>query len=101
MKQFWIWRRDATPAHQIGAYTITPVVQSVGLRWPNGGWLWQFPLAVEVVEDDNGRQQRLPIADPTRTAVWFLYTLILLLIVATALRFWLGRKRKRQEKKKG
>lgn len=101
MKRFWIWRRDATPTQQIGAYTITPVVQSLGLRWPHGGWLWQFPLAVEVVEEESGEQQRLPIADPTRTVVWFLYTLLLLLIAATVLSLWLGRKRKQQGKKKG
>ncbi len=101
MKRFWIWQRHATPTQQIGSYTLTPIMQSVGLRWRNGGWLWQFPLAVEVVEEDTGAQQRLPIADPTRSAVWFLYTLLLLLIIATGLSLWLGRKRKRQEKKKG
>ncbi|MCC6453374.1 MAG: hypothetical protein IT328_00375 [Caldilineaceae bacterium] len=100
MKRFWIWQRYATPTHQIGSYTITPVMRSVGLRWPNGGWLWQFPLAVEVAEED-GTQQQLPIADPTRSAVWFLYTLLLLFAVATLFALWSSRKRKRQGKKKG
>src|SRR5687768_10825996 len=87
MRPFWIWRRHAIPTLEIRAYSLTPVVQLVGLRWPGGGWLCQFPLAVEVKSDqeENGAPQRLPIPDPTRTVVWFLFALALVGIMITIL----------------
>jgi hypothetical protein len=85
MKPFWIWRSHTNRTHQIGSQSITPVVHSIGLRWPGGGWLWQFPLAVEVEDEDNGTQKRLPIPDPTRDVVWFLCALALIALFIAAL----------------
>jgi hypothetical protein len=99
MRRFWIWRSYTTATQQIGSRAITPVVQSVGLRWPGGGWLWQFPLAVEIVDEDEGTQQRLPIPDLTRSVVWFLYALALIVIFATTLFLWSRRRRALQAKK--
>jgi hypothetical protein len=96
MKPFWIWRSHATGTYQIGLQNVTPVVQSIGLRWPGGGWLWQFPLAIEIEDERDGTQSRLPIPDLTRIAVWFLVGLALTLLFATALGLWRSRRRTKQ-----
>jgi hypothetical protein len=98
MRPFWIWRSHANITHQIGARSITPVVQSVGLRWPGGGWLWQYPLAVEVEDKIDGTQRRLPIPDPTRMIVWFLCALALVTLFAAALTMWWSRQRTLKKK---
>lgn len=85
MRPFWILQRDATPTHHIGAQRVTPVVQSIGLRWRGGGWLWQFPLAVKVANDETGEETRIPIPDITRAVVLFLYALTLTVIVVAFL----------------
>jgi len=84
MKPIWIWRSHSTIPQHIGTQTVTPIVRSIGVRWPGGGWLWQFPLAVHVKNEEDGAQRRLPIPDPTRTTIWFLvaFTLLLILIMA-------------------
>jgi hypothetical protein len=92
-----IWRRDASRLYQIGAHTVRPVSQNIGIRWRRGGWLWQFPLAVEVQDaevndDEEDAQRRLPIPDPTRILVWFLYGLALAVIIAAVAARWRQRR---------
>lgn len=77
MRPFWILQRDATTTHHIGTQRITPMTQSVGLRWHGGGWLWQFPWAVHVEDVETGAEERVPIPDPTRTLLWLFYALTL------------------------
>lgn len=44
--------------------TLTPVSQVLTIRWPNGGWVWNRPVAVLV--EQGGQSQRHPIVDVTR-----------------------------------
>ena len=46
--------------------TLTPQSQVLTVRWPNGGWVWNRPVAVLVELD--GETQRVPIMDVTRIA---------------------------------
>jgi hypothetical protein len=46
--------------------TLTPQSQVLTVRWPNGGWVWNRPVAVLVEQD--GEIERLPIVDVTRYA---------------------------------
>lgn len=101
MKPIWIWHSHSNITYQIGSQSITPVTQSIGMRADWGGWLWQFPLAVEVEDVEDGTQTRLPIPDPTRALVWFLSALTLLLALATLVSLWQSRKRARQVWTKG
>jgi hypothetical protein len=98
MRPFWIWRSHANTTHQIGAQNITPITQTIGLRWPGGGWLWQYPLAVEVDDETDGTQRRLPIPDPTRVVVWFLVAMALVTLFAAALTLWRSRRRTLKKK---
>jgi hypothetical protein len=92
MRPFWIWRSDATTTHEIGAQRVTPVMQSIGLRWRGGGWLWQFPLAVEVENQTTGEQRDLPIPDITRTTLWCIYAVTLIVMIAAVARWWRGKR---------
>ena len=47
-----------------GGRTVTPVSQTVNVRFPSGGWVWNRPVAV-LVESEEGTE-RLPIVDATR-----------------------------------
>ena len=46
--------------------TLTPQSQVLTVRWPNGGWVWNRPVAVLVEQD--GQTERHPIVDVTRIA---------------------------------
>lgn len=98
MKPIWIWRSHSDITRAIGSRAITPISQSIGVRWERGGWLWQFPLAVEVENVDDGTQTRLPISDPTRTLVWLFSALTLAISIATIIILWQSRQRKRPER---
>lgn len=50
----------------VGDATITPQSQALTLRWPNGGYVWNRPLAVLVERD--GATERIPIVDVTLVA---------------------------------
>ncbi len=50
----------------IGDATITPQSQALILRWPNGGYVWNRPLAILVERD--GDTERIPIVDVTLVA---------------------------------
>ena len=50
----------------VGEATLTPQSQVLTVRWPNGGWVWNRPVAVLVEQD--GESQRIPIVDVTRYA---------------------------------
>ena len=51
-----------------GEITVTPEAQSLIVKLPFWGFVWHRPVAL-VVEKD-GRQERIPIFDATRAAVW-------------------------------
>ena len=50
----------------VGDVTLTPQSQALLVRWPNGGFVWNRPVAV-VVERD-GQTERFPVVDVTRMA---------------------------------
>lgn len=75
--------RTGTPL-EIDGITVTPVSRRLLLRRPQGGFVWQFPVAVVIGQDDE--ETWLPIPDPTRM-IWFalmggmLLTLFLMALV--------------------
>lgn len=99
MRPIWIWRSYPTATHEINSMNVTPIAHSIGLRWQGersqGGWLWQFPRAVEVENVREGTSQRLPIFDITRIGVWLFYALSLLLVIFSVALWWQGRRRVR------
>lgn len=72
--------------------TITPETRVLSVRWPNGGWVWNRPVAV-VVEQE-GQIERLPIVDVTRVAQISLYGFSLFIALLTLIAS-LGLRRKR------
>ncbi len=67
----------------VGEVTLTPQSQVLTVRWPNGGWVWNRPVAVLVEQE--GETERLPIVDVTRyaqlglIAFAFIFTLLALM----------------------
>jgi hypothetical protein len=93
-----IWRKEAHRTLHIDAYNVTPVAQTIGIKLRAGGWLWQLPLAVEVEDERSGEQSRLPIPDPTRTLVWLLAALTLIVLLITVRSAWRGRQHARGQR---
>jgi uncharacterized protein (TIGR03382 family) len=75
----------------VGKITLTPQSQVLSLRWPNGGWVWNRPVAVLVEKD--GETERLPIVNVTRYAqvVFIAFTFAFAVL---ALLSQLGRRRR-------
>ncbi len=67
----------------VGDTTLTPQSQVLTIRWPNGGWVWNRPVAVLVEQD--GEVERLPIVDVTRYAQIGLIAFGLIFALATLL----------------
>jgi hypothetical protein len=102
MKPVWIWRSQPQGSVEVDAHIITPIVHSAGFYWPSakgfGGWLWQFPQAVEVEERASGTLTRLPVPDPTRTIVWLLVAMALVALTVMASVRWRRSRRTMQQR---
>jgi hypothetical protein len=62
-----VWQQSAGPTVRAGDVTATPLARNIGVRWPGGGVLWSFPVAVEVTTGDQVETQS--IVDVTRMAI--------------------------------
>jgi hypothetical protein len=69
------WQTVAGDRLTVGEVAITPQSQALTVRWPNGGFVWNRPVAVLV---ERGEETvRIPIVDVTRMAQWVLFGLSL------------------------
>jgi len=66
----------------VGDATLTPQSQAVVLRWPNGGFVWNRPVAVRVEQGGDVRQ--IPILDITRLVQVGLWVFWIILVFRTA-----------------
>ena len=78
----WSWREQRGESLYLHGFHITPVSRAVSLRWPGGGLLWQWPLAVEVRDGKRTYRQRIP--DATRRATIALFLLASALLLGSA-----------------
>ena len=60
------WQMISGEEVTAGDVTLTPQSQALTVRWPNGGFVWNRPVAVLVERD--GQTERIPIVDVTRIA---------------------------------
>lgn len=70
---------DGEPV-SIQGYEVTPQSQSITVRLPFVGFVWNRPLAVKVVAD--GGEERIPIVDATRVAQVAIYGIATILGLA-------------------
>ena len=61
--------------------TLTPQSQAVTVRWPDGGLVWNRPVAVLV--ERAGQTERIPIVDVTRVIQLGLFGLSLVFAMVT------------------
>jgi hypothetical protein len=66
LKDYVQYQLETGSPTTVGQTTLTPQSQVLSVRWPNGGWVWNRPVAVLVEQD--GESERLPIIDVTRMA---------------------------------
>lgn len=97
MRRGIVWRTLRAPAHRQGNISVTPLARAVGLRWRHGGWLWTFPVAIEVRRHDirpwvkPKKPVRQPIVDVTRL-------LLILFFIVTVLALASSRRQLRRRK---
>jgi len=84
----------AGPPQTIGEVTVTPHSQRLIVRWPNGGWVWHRPAAVEVERD--GQVEHLPVLDMTRMAQWAMWAVVAIAWVWVGLHALAQRRRERK-----
>ena len=66
LKDYVQYQLETGSPTPVGEVNLTPQSQVLTVRWPNGGWVWNRPVAVLVEQD--GESERLPIVDVTRMA---------------------------------
>jgi hypothetical protein len=64
--EFLHWTTQAGKPITVQGVTVTPLAQSLTIRWSQGGFVWNRPVALLVTQ--NGRRERIPITDVTRLA---------------------------------
>lgn len=79
LKQLIQWESTWGDKITIGHTTITPQSQALMIRWPNGGFVWNRPIAILV--ERKGQTERIPIIDVTRLAQLQLWGFALLFAI--------------------
>ena len=59
------WQTVAGQPVTVNDITVTPLAQTLTVRWPQGGLAWNRPVALLVQQADT-QQRRVPITDVTR-----------------------------------
>ncbi len=78
------WQRHRGETIAAGDVRVTPESQALTVRWPQGGLVWNRPVAIWIHRD--GEQERIPILNITRAIVWGLYATVALLGIGCMLR---------------
>ena len=60
------WQTHTGDRVAVGDVKLTPQSRALTVRWPNGGWVWNRPVAILVQREE--QTERLPIVDVTRAA---------------------------------
>ena len=75
--KFVRWATLAGPPVTVNQLTVTPLAQSLTIRWPQGGFVWNRPVAILIERD--GQTVRMPILDVTGLAQLIGFGIVLLL----------------------
>jgi hypothetical protein len=78
------WQKRRGETITVGDVRVTPESQALTVRWPQGGLVWNRPMAIWVHR--NGEQRRIPILNITRAIVWGLYATVVLIGIGLMLR---------------
>ena len=92
LKDIVHWQTISGDRVKIGDVALSPQSKALTIRWPNGGLVWNRPVAV-LVERDTGTE-RIPIVDVTRMAQ---LTLLGLSIVFSIIALVLSARQRRRD----
>lgn len=88
------WETASGETATVGDVSVTPQSKALTVRWPNGGWVWNRPVAVLMERGEE--KERIPIVDVTRMGQLALYGLSLAFAVI-GLIIWIGERRASDE----
>jgi hypothetical protein len=77
------WQLAVGEPTSVGDVTVIPQSQALTFRWPNGGFVWNRPVAVMVERE--GAIERMPVTDVTRMAQLGLLGLSIAFIILAGL----------------
>jgi hypothetical protein len=80
------WQTVAGRPATLHNRTITPLTQVLTLHWPQGGFVWNRPVALLVEQD--GQVERVPVVDITQLVQVALFGWAIFVLLAT---LWLPR----------
>lgn len=75
------WRTVSGSPVTVGDVTLTPQSQALTIGWPDGGLVWNRPVAILVERGQHA--ERIPIVDVTRVVQLGLLGLFLVLGIVT------------------
>ena len=64
LKEMIKWQMVTGQPVAVGGVILTPQSQALTVRWPNGGLVWNRPVAILIERDQH--TERIPIVDVTR-----------------------------------
>ncbi|MFL5627879.1 MAG: hypothetical protein ACJ788_20050, partial [Ktedonobacteraceae bacterium] len=76
------------------SHQVTPIGRLIRIVWPGGGFVWHYPVAIEVQQQ--GIMRRMPIRNVTRRAMITIFLTGLAIATLVRLRTrWLSSQRRR------
>lgn len=81
LKDLIQWELKSGTPRQVNDWTITPLSRVLIIRFPFGGFVWNWPISV--VAKQNGRITQHTITDPTRSALFAFTGISFVLILGT------------------
>jgi hypothetical protein len=72
------------PATTVGNTIVSPQAVVLKVRWPFGGAVWNYPIALRV--EQNGQVRQIPVLDVTRLVeIAMLFTAALVVLIASSI----------------
>ncbi len=81
LKDLIQWKQKSATPKQVDSWTITLQSRVLSIRFPFGGFVWNWPTGV--VAKRNGRTTQHPITDPTRITFFALTGISFALFLGT------------------
>jgi hypothetical protein len=90
LNELFRWQTTSGDLVTFGDVAVRPQSTALSVHWPNGGWVWNRPVAVMV--ERGPHPERIPIVDVTRLAQLGLYGFSVMILIGMLV--WLIQQRR-------